>query len=167
MAVEKWTAGSGQGLTWGAAFGNSTATGVSGLANGSAILSTISINNSSTNSVGDIFADISISSTAAMAIAAPLYLGIYLFPLNEDGTSYGDGYITSTGAQALVPPSNYFVGSISLPSTVGSTVKSVVGSLSRIVLPPGIFSFCAYNQLGATLSTVFNIQYRTYNRSVA
>jgi hypothetical protein len=165
MAVEKWTAGAQ--YPWAAAFGNSTTTGISALANGSAMLSTISIANGSSLVNGDIFADISILSTFAMAIASPLYLGIYIMPLNEDGTTYGDGYVTSTVAKTFAPGANYLSGVIQLPSTVGSTALNVVGSVSRLILPQGTFSFAAYNQLGVALSTVFNIQYRTYNRSVA
>lgn len=152
MATEKWISGSGQGLTWGTAFGSIT----DSLASGSAVASSIAITN---GTALDIFADLSVALTSA-AFAAPLFMGFYLYPLNQDGSTYGDGNFTS--ASTLTPPSNYTVGSIGISTTAGSQT----GSLVRIVLPPGTFKFVIQNNGGVTLGSGNTIQYRTYNRSV-
>lgn len=155
MATEKWIGGSGQGLTWGDAFATAT---LNSIANGNAILSGVSITN---GTALDIFADVSIA-LASLACVAPNYVGLYLYPLNKDGSTYGDGRFGSSAAGP--PPANYYVGSIGL---VAAT-QAQEGSLSRIILPPGTFSFVLYNQAGVAFAASGNTcQYRTYNRSVA
>lgn len=155
MPTEKWISGAGQGLTWGDAF--STAT-LNSIASGNAILSDIAVTN---GTALDIFADLSIA-LASAAFVAPNFMGIYLFPLNKDATTYGDGRF---GTSAAGPPSsNYAVGSIGILATTAAQT----GSLIRIVLPPGSFKFVLYNQGGVALASSGNTcQYRTYNRSIA
>jgi len=155
MATEKWIGGSGQGLTWGDAFATAT---LNSIASGNAILSGISITN---GTALDIFADVSIN-LASAAFVAPNYIGIYLYPLNKDASTYGDGRFTSSAAGP--PPANYYVGSIGIVAT--TAVQE--GSLTRIILPPGTFSFVLYNGGGVALAATGNTcQYRTYNRSVS
>jgi hypothetical protein len=156
MATEKWIAGSGQGLTWGAAF---NAADINSLTNNFAILSSVA---GITNGTAlDIFADISIALGSA-AFIAPNFIGVYLYPLNQDGTTYGDNRFGT--AAAGPPPNNYSVGSIGL---VAAT-QAQTGSLVRIVLPPGTFKFVLWNQGGVALAASANAcQYRTYNRSIA
>lgn len=154
MATERWIGGNLQGLTWGDAF--STAT-LNSIAAGNAILSDLSLVNGTTL---DIFADVSIA-LASAAFVAPNYIGIYLYPLNKDGSTYGDGRFGTSAAGP--PPSNYYVGSIGI---VAAT-QAQEGSLSRIILPPGTFKFVLYNQGGVALAASSNTcQYRTYNRQV-
>jgi hypothetical protein len=155
MATEKWIAGSGQGLTWGNAF---TGTTLNSIASGNAILSDLAISNGSPL---DIFADLSIS-LASAAFVAPNYIGIYLYPLNQDGSTYGDGRFGSSAAGP--PPANYAVGNIGI---VAAT-QAQEGSLLRIILPPGTFKFVLYNQGGVALAAASNVcLYRTYNRAIA
>lgn len=156
MATEKWIAGSGAGLTWTNAF---TASTLDGIVNGNAILSDVAIDNSSAL---DIFADVSFV-FGSITWAAPNYLGIYVYPLNKDGSTYGDGRF---GSSAAGPPgSTYYAGSISFPTGAAASE----GMLRGIVLPPGSFKFVVYNQSGATLASsgANTMQYRTYNRAVA
>jgi hypothetical protein len=154
MATEKWIAGSGQGLTWGSAFG----TEINSLASGNAVISSVSVTN---GTALDIFADVSFVAGATITTVAPNFLGVYLYPLNEDGTTYGDGSFGSSAAGP--PPANYWVGNINV--SVGTI--TVAGMVSRIILPPGTFKFLLYNQAGATLASSNTCKYRTYNRSVA
>ena len=155
MATEKWIAGSGQGLTWGDAFATAT---LNSIASGNAILSGVSITN---GTALDIFADVSIA-LASAAFVAPNFIGIYLYPLNKDASTYGDSRFGSSAAGP--PPGNYWVGNIGI---VAAT-QAQTGSLSRIILPPGTFSFVFYNGGGVALASSGNTcQYRTYNRSVA
>ena len=155
MATEKWVGGSGQGLTWGNAFTGST---LNSIASGNAILSDLSITNGTSL---DIFADLSIN-LASAAFAAPNFIGVYLYPLNADGSTYGDGRFGSSAAGP--PPATYYVGSIGL---VAAT-QAQEGTLQRIIMPPGTFKFVLFNQGGIAFASSANTcQYRTYNRSVA
>ncbi len=155
MATEKWIAGSGQGLTYGDAF--STAT-LNSIASGNAILSDLQIDNSSAL---DIFADISIA-LASAAFASPNFIGFYLYPLNKDASTYGDGRFGTSASGP--PPSSYWVGNIGI--VAGTQVQE--GTLRGIILPPGKFKFVLYNQGGVAFAGSGNTcQYRTYNRSVA
>lgn len=156
MATEKWIAGSGQGLTWGAAMG---ATDPNSLANGNAIISTVQIDNSTAL---DIFCDISVSLGSITSGSGTPFIAMYIYPLNEDGTSYGDGRFGSSAAGP--PPAQYYVGAIPCPA---STTAVVTGAIRGIILPAGKFKFLIYNSTGAALATGSNVvDYRTYNRSV-
>lgn len=156
MATEKWIAGSGQGLTWGFAFANSD---VSSLANGSSIRSSIVITN---GTALDIFCDISWICANTATTAAPNYLGFYIYPLNEDAATYGDGLYGS--AAAGTPPGQYWVGNIGFVAAASTTVAGV---LEKVVMPPGSFSFTVLNASGATTGANTICKYRTYNRSVS
>lgn len=155
MATEKWVAGT-VGLTWTAAF---TATTLNTLANGNAVLSDLQLDNSANL---DVFCDVAMQ-FGSITIASPNYIGVYLYPLNQDGTTFGDGRFGT--ATAGPPAANYWVGNISCPTGAAASE----GTLTRIIMPPGKFKFVVYNQLGATLagSGGNSFYYRTYNRSVA
>lgn len=156
MAVEKWIAGSLQGLTWGSA---GFSTEINSLANGNAVLAANQIDN---GSALDVFADISIALGSLTTGSGAPYLGFYLYPLNEDGASYGDGRFGSSASGP--PPSGYFAGTILLPASTTATLK---GMVRGVVLPPGAFKFVIYNQAGASLAGSGNaIELRTYNRAV-
>jgi len=151
MATEKWVLGTYNWTTI-----NSTE--VNSLANGSAVLLANVIPNG-TNL--DIFMDISIAIGSA-AFAAPNYIGFYIYPLNEDGSTYGDGrYGSAAGGP---PPSNYWKGNIVIPATTGAQV----GTLQGTILPPGDLKIVLYNQGGIALASGSNtVKIRTYNRSIA
>ena len=155
MATEKWIAGSLAGLTWADAF---TASTMNSIVNGNAIVSDLALNNSTAL---DIFADFSMS-IGSVAVVAPNYIGVYLVPLNQDGTTYGDGRFSSSAAGP--PGSPYWVGNVVVPTGTAANTGMVRG----IILPPGSFKFCVYNQLGVTLAgSGGNVaKYRTYNRQV-
>src|SRR6185437_1709495 len=118
MATEKWVNGSGQGLTWSAAI-NSTE--LNSLANGNAVLLATQIDNSV---AFDMFADFSVALGSA-AFASPNYIGLYLYPLNQDGTTYGDGRFGT--AAAGPPPSNYYMGSIGLVAATQAQEGALTG----------------------------------------
>ncbi len=160
MSTERWIAGTGQGLTWGNLF-NSGAT-INSLASGNAIQTATPANiDNSTNL--DVFMDISIALGSITSGAGAPYIGVYLYPQNQDGSTYGDGRFGSTAAGP--PPAAYYVGSIPL---VASVTQAQEGTLRGIVLPPGIFTVILYNQAGVALASSSNgVKYRTYNRQVA
>lgn len=153
MATEKWIAGSGVGLTWTSLM----TTELNSIASGNAILGGSAVTN---GSALDIFADFSLV-LASLACAAPNFIGLYLYPLNDDGSSYGDGRFGSSAAGP--PPSNYSVGSIGL---VAAT-QAQSGTLLRVVMPPGTWKPVLYNQAGVALASSGNtLKYRTYNRAI-
>lgn len=154
MSTEKWVAGATAG--WASAFG----TEINSITNGNSVLSSVSI----TNGTGlDMFADFSVTAGGTITTAAPNFLWLGLMPLNQDGTVYGDGVNTTTAA-AYVPPATYWVGNIMVRAAASTIVQ---GTISRIILPPGTFSFVAYSQLGATAHATMTCKYRTYNRAIA
>jgi hypothetical protein len=154
MATEKWIAGSGVGLTW-SALGTTV---YNSLASGNAILDGTSITN---GTALDIFADVSLH-LASAAFVAPNFIGVYLYPLCDDGSTYGDGRFAS--AAAGPPGSQYFAGNIEIPATTAAQN----GVLSRIILPPGTFEFVLWNKGGVNWASSGNtLKYRTYNRAIA
>lgn len=157
MATEKWIAGTGVGLTWTAAF---TASTLDGIVNGNSILSDLAISNASPL---DMFCDLSLVFGTGPTWASPFYMGVYLYPLSDDGTHYGDGQFGSQAAG--IPGQNYYCGSI---NTAAATSGAKYGQLTGIVIPPGSFKFVLYNGMGATLagSGANTCKYRTYNRQV-
>lgn len=155
MPTEKWVAGSGVGLTWTAAI---TAATLDSIANGNAILSGTQIDNSSAL---DMFCDVSMV-FGSITWAAPNYVGVFMYPLNSDGSTYGDGRF---GSSAAGPPgAQYWVGNIICPTGAAAAE----GSILRIPLIPGAFKFVFYNQSGAALagSGANSAKYRTYNRAL-
>lgn len=158
MATEKWVGGSGVGFTWTACFSGTDLTTT--IANASSLLSSVADVTNQTSL--DIFCDFSFAMTST-AVVAPNNLGVYLYPLNEDGTSYGDGNFVAGTVKAATPSATYFKGTIIVP--VGTA--AVVGTLTGIIMPPGSFRFAIQNNLGVTTNTTGNTyKYRTYNRQV-
>lgn len=156
MASEKWVAGAGVGLTWTTIM----STDLNSLASGNALLQAADIAN---DSALDIYADFSLV-LASAAFVAPNFMGLFMYPLNDDASTYGDGRFTSAAAMtAANAPTPYWVGNFSL---VAAT-QAQKGTLSGITLPPGKTRFVLWNQGGAALASSGNtLKYRTYNRSV-
>lgn len=154
MATEKWIAGSGVGFTWTTLM----STELNSIANGNAILGGSSVTN---QTALDLFADFSLV-LASAAFVAPNFIGLFLYPLNDDGSSYGDGRFGSSAAGP--PPANYAIGSIGL---VAAT-QAQTGTLVRVVMPPGTWKPVLWNQGGVALASSANtLKYRTYNRAIA
>lgn len=137
MSTEKWVAGSGAGFTWTDA---STAASLDSVANGSSVLCTVAVANQTSL---DMFCDVSLALGSA-AFVAPNYVGVYIYPLNKDGSTYGDGRFGS--AAAGTPPSNYFAATIGLVAATQAQTGTAMG----IVMPPGTFKFVLFNQGGVT-----------------
>lgn len=155
MATEKFVAGT-VGLSWTSVI---TAATLNSIVNGNAILSDVQLDNS-TNL--DVFCDVNIQ-FGSITVAAPNYIGLYLYPLNQDGTTYGDGRFGSSAAGP--PPGSYLVGVFGFPTGAAAFEGTVRG----IVMPAGKFKFVFYNQAGATLAGSGGnaAYYRTYNRVIA
>jgi hypothetical protein len=154
VATEKWIAGSGVGLTW----TSLDTTALNSLASGNALLSGTQIDNTTAL---DVYADVEVV-LASLAAVAPNFVGVYFYPLNSDGTTYGDGRFGS--AAAGPPPSSYWVGN----AIMVAATQAQQGTVRGIILPPGKGKFVLYNQMGVAFAASGNtLKYRTYNRSVA
>lgn len=150
----KWVAGATAG--WASAF----STEINSIVSGNAILSSIVIDNSSNL---DMFCDVSFSLGSITPSGSP-YVSLYLYPLNQDGTTYGDGRFGSSAAGP--PPQNYYAGFAGLPTATGvQTGVFYIPGKNPLIIPPGSFKFVLYNASGVTLAGASNtIKYRTYNR---
>ncbi len=154
MATEKWIAGSGVGFTWTSLM----TTELNSIASGNSILGGTAVTN---QTALDVFCDFSLH-LASAAFVSPNYIGIYLYPLDDDGSTYGDGRFGSSAAGP--PPSVYAVGSIGI---VAAT-QAQNGVLARVVMLPGSWKPVVYNQGGVAFASSGNtLKYRTYNRAIA
>src|ERR1700738_2036565 len=154
-----WTAGNGVGFTLTTAINGSD---LASLANGSTVLSSVADIPNQTNL--DIYADLSVRMTVGSATPPTgAYFAVYLCALLDDGTTYGDGELTSGATIARALPFAP-VGTVLLQSAVATTV--LAGLIQGVVLPPASFRFAFFNSSGAALSATAGnciVKYRTYN----
>lgn len=142
------------GLGWNALFGTEIGT----LASTNTVLSSVII----TNGTGlDQLIDVSIVATiASSAVAAGAGVSLWLALLAADGSTYGDGKITSTPGTILPPwPAWTF-----LP-VQAATTTSVICTIPFLAIPPGSCKLIAQNQIGFNL-TAAQIYGRTYNQDL-
>ena len=139
----------GSGLTW-ATIGFTT-TDFNSLANGSCVVASSAVDNSSAL---DLWGEVSFSFVVGGTTLATSQFDLYWLPLNQDGTTYGDG--TATGSTP--PTASYRVGYASVKSGVTSgnavtgTFRSLDGPGNQLWLPPGSGKFSVANQLGVALN---------------
>lgn len=163
MAVntEIYVAGSGQGLTWGNAFSSAT---LASLAAANGIVSDIIVDN---GTALDIFADVSLRVAGGLTggtPAVPNYVALFIYPLNQDNSTYGDGrFATATG---VAPPGQYWVGNFQITTTTGSDQE---GMVRGIIMPPGKFKFLIYLAFATANFPASGVTclYRTYNRKIS
>lgn len=159
MSTIKLVAGAQSG------FASLMTTELNSLANGNAIIGSTSIANA-TNL--DLEIEFSFTTGGSITPTGSPFVAVYMYPLNGDGSTYGDGRFGSSAAGP--PPANYYAGFCGLPAAAGTQTGTFaipfVGS--RILLPTGTFKPVFYNSAGVALSGSGNIlYYRTTNRSVA
>lgn len=155
--TSSWVSGNGQGLTYGSA--GFTASCFNSLANGSGCV-TSQIDNSTAL---DLYTDLSFVLTVGGTTTAGSYFTLYLLPLNQDGTTFGD----NTGSGGTAPQSTYAVGSVLVKSGI-TTGNTVVGSVRGVLLPPGKFILGLWNNTGIALNAAAaaTVSYRTYNENL-
>lgn len=135
-----------------------TATNLNSLASGGGALSTAAITNGTTL---DVYMDVSWVVTVGGTTLVSSLMTIYLLPLNQDGTTYGDGYASSTTTQ---PAAQYAIGSVA-PKVGVASGSTVTGMVRNCLLLPGDFKLAFGNNLGVTLAATaaLTLKYRTYN----
>lgn len=138
-----------------------TAGDLNSLASGGGAVSTAAITN---GTALDLYADVSFIVTVGGTTTATSYLTLYILPLQQDGTTYGDGAASSSSAQ---PVATYLAASCLVKS--GTTSGSAVSGMFRqIVLPPGDFVFAVGNNLGVALNATaaMTMKYRAYDENL-
>lgn len=141
--LTKWAAGGLYSLTWtNCGF---TLADFNSLANGGFVLGSATQTNSSSL---DILAELSFLFTVGGTTVATSFIGVYLLPLNRDGSTFGDG--TPTGA--ALPTDTYLVDTIRVRAgiTSGNTITGI--TRRPIQLPPGDFRWGIGNGLGVALN---------------
>ena len=122
-----------------------TATNFNSLANGSTVIAT-SAQANATNLY--LYGDVSFVLTVGGTTTATSFLSLYILPLNQDGSTYGDGAATG----ATPPVSTYMVASLGVKSGVTSG-STITGTFRGVVLPPVNFVFAVGNNLGVALNS--------------
>jgi hypothetical protein len=97
------------------------------LANGSFVLASTAIDNSSNL---DLFADASFIATVGGTTTAGAYLALWGLPLNRDGSTYGD----TIGNGSTLPASSYLLSTCGVKVGVTSG-NTIVGTFQRFALP--------------------------------
>ncbi len=129
----------------------------------SAVLGATAIDNA-TNL--DLEVEFSFVTGGSVTAAGSPFLAIYLYPLNGNGSTYGDGRFSS--AATGPPPQSYFAG---YAGGLATGARVVTSSFSRpdaqgtfIRLPRGSWKPVLHNGLGVAFSGSGNIlYYRTTN----
>lgn len=161
--IEKLVGGISPGLTWSLAFSPSTFAGLPAL--DTAIQSDIVIDNSVNL---DLYADLSLVFTQPFNTGAGAYTWFFLYPLNQDGSTFGNNrYTTQWDSGLPTPPRQYLCGA----SVFQTGNIPQYGTSTSILLPPGKFKFVVFNPNTGGKNIPFpssgaNIYYRTYSRTI-
>jgi hypothetical protein len=155
-----WIGGNGVGLTWSTLINSSD---LASIANGSIVLSTVA--DIANGTALDQFMDISaICAISSSTIAVGANLAFFLYALNEDGSTYGDGQLTA-GTQAAKTPATILLGTVNIPAVASTT--TLVGYIQGIIIPPGAFRVAMQNNSGFALTSgTQTVKYRTYNQNL-
>jgi hypothetical protein len=151
-----WAAGAGVGFTWTTCINGSD---MASMADSNFVLSTVADITNQTSL--DLYADISAVFTIASSTPrSGAYIGVYLFPLQCDGSTYGDGQFVA-GTQKAAQPASFLVGTIGLQAAAMTTMAGLV---QGVLIPPGTFRFGIYNYSNVTFPAAGScvVKYRTY-----
>ncbi len=130
--------------SWASAFG----TEINSLAAGSVAVSSVIIDNTS-NLFTDGWISASLGSVAT-GTGSPS-LDFYLLPLNQDGTTYGDGTVSGT----VLPGGGYYIGSITWAASLAAAVQTGQFKISAEI-PPNKFKLAVVNNIGNALAASAN-----------
>ena len=149
-AIWQAALGAASPYNWQSAFG----TEINSLAAGSYALSSVILDNT-TDLLTDLWISLALGSVATGA-GAP-NLAFFLQQLNQDGSTYGDGYASGT----LIPVQNY-IGSIGWPAS--QAAAALTGNLKvSIELPPNKFKLGVVNNIGNALNSAGNTISAAFN----
>jgi hypothetical protein len=153
-----WTGGRlNSGIGWTALFGAEL--NQASFATGDAILSSVMITNGSSL---DMFFDVSFEMViSSSTIAAGANFVLWLMPLMQDGSTYGDNSLTTT--PAAVTPGLYPKLIMPLRAATAQTALYGVNN-DPLIMPPGSWAAGFQNNCGFTLASSGNVaKFRSYN----
>jgi hypothetical protein len=146
-----------------AAFG----TEINSLPTGDAVLSTISFDNTvATLGTPDQFLDLSFTGalTASETVGAGAGLAFFLYCLQADGATFGDGRLVA-GTQLAFQPLLCPMGGI--PVQTGTAITTFAGNITGFVIPPRKFAIVMQNNTGFALAaTGLLCEISTYRQNV-
>ena len=147
------------GLGYMAAF---NAADLNSLANGSSVLSSVSAFTNAGSSFLDQLMKLSAKLTiASNTIAAGANLAFWIAELNADGTTLGDGRLTA-GTQTAYTPAWPALCSIDIQT--GTTITTLAGVKSGLLIPPSSFALIMQNNSGFALASSGNsVSIATYD----
>ncbi len=157
-----WTAGNGVGLAWSTLINSADMT-AGPLATANTVLSSVAdiANGTNLDQFMDISASLVISSST---IVAGANLAFWLYALNQDGTTYGDGQLTAGTGAAKTPT---FPPCAVMPLVAAAAQTALIGFVQGIIIPPGSFRVAIQNNSGFTLTAgTQTVKYRTYNQNL-
>lgn len=158
-----WTGGNlNTGLSWTGLFSSSD---INLMSPGQSVRSSLG---DITNGTGlDMFMDVSLkivfSQTTATGITAGSNVALYLMPLLQDGTTYGDGSIPTAGAGGFttivpsIPPAAIFT------CRTGGSQTFFGGFAQAILIPPGSFQCALVNNFAISFGGSQACYFRSYN----
>lgn len=135
--VQKWTAGNYSSWT------SVCTTELNSLPASDAVLCSTAVQNQTNN---DLYAHFSVTFGSVTTFAGAPYVQLYLYPLNQDGSTYGDG---SFGSAAGGPPPAQYATQCVIPAPV-STTSAFKGECWNVPIPPLAFKVVLYNNLSNT-----------------
>ena len=152
-----WTAGNGAGLTWTTAINSAD---MASMATAYTVLSSVAdiANGTALDQFMDISAELAIASST---IAAGANLALWIYPLHDDGATYGDGQMTAGTPVSKTPT---FAPCATMPLYAAASQTALVGFAQGVIIPPGSFRLAIQNNSGFTLTSgTQTVKYRTYN----
>lgn len=125
-----------------------TASDFNSLANGSFVLATTALTNQDDL---DLLMEVSFSVEVGGTTTASSFLSLYMMPLNQDGTTYGDG----TPSGTAMPSPSYLWDTVSVRSgvTSGNAVVGTFPNWPYLPIPPGTFKLGIGNNLGVAMDS--------------
>ena len=137
-----------------------TASDFNSRADGSGVVATTALDN---DSGLDLEAEVSFTMEVGGTTTVNSRFDLYILPLNQDGTTYGDGAVTGT----TLPAASY-MASTCLVRTGITSGNAVTGTFPRVPLPAADFKFAIGQRTGAALdaTSAATVKYRTVNRNL-
>ncbi len=157
-SIAKLSYGTTTGNTWTDA--GFTASDFNSRANGSVVVATTALDN---DSALDLEAEVSFTFEVGGTTTATSRFHLYILPLDQGGTIYGDDAATGTTA----PADTYWMATSGVKTGITSGNK-VYGTFPRVPLPAADFKFAIVNSMGAALDATAAavVKYRTVNRNL-
>lgn len=143
----------GSGLTWvDAGF---TASDFNSRGSGSVVVAATAITNGTDL---DVLVDVSFQFEVGGTTTSGSYAQLYLLPLQQDGSTYGDGVATGTTL-----PAPQYARQVAYVKPSVTSGNAVHGMFEGVTVPPGSYKFAVAQVMGAALDSTAAaaVKYRT------